>query len=230
MIATNPNQLAWDEGQTEDGAEDDFDTDAALDEMWASEAAEAESDGDTEEAEPEDEAETETEEAESDGDTEEAEPQDEQDEAEDEQDVVEDGEAEPEFTQYDEHEPDGEEEEEETVEPRFANVFEWVDGFFIKVIRRRINPDAGKGLSWDERWWMYPEVVGRLKALHQAWEKARADKDPAAMSNWWIHHLEPHLRVILDGDTGPMSHAPTMHPSMGSAAVPAAIRAALLGE
>ncbi len=27
------------------------------------------------------------------------------------------------------------------------------------------------------------------------------------MSHWWIQHLEPHLRVIFDGETGPMSHA-----------------------
>jgi hypothetical protein len=27
------------------------------------------------------------------------------------------------------------------------------------------------------------------------------------MSNWWIHHLEPHVRVIFDSDSGPMSHA-----------------------
>ncbi|MBM9838624.1 DUF4913 domain-containing protein [Rhodococcus hoagii] len=184
--------------------------------MWASEAAEAESDSDADTVEdtaPDSE--------------EEPEPEDEQDVAEE---VVEDVEAEPEFTQYDGHDPDSEDDEEETVEPRYANVFEWVDHFFIKVIRRRINPDAGKGLAWDQRWWMYPEVVGRLKALHQAWEKARADKDPAAMSNWWIHHLDAHLRVILDGDTGPMSHAPTMHPSMGSTLVPDVVRAALLGE
>lgn len=216
MIATNPNQLAWGADQPEDGAEEDFDTDAALDETWASEAAETESDSDADTVEDTD---PETEE--------ESEPEEEQDVADE---VVEDVEAEPEFTQYDEHEPDSEDDEEETIEPRYANVFEWVDHFFIKVIRRRINPDAGKGLAWDQRWWMYPEVVGRLKALHQAWEKARADKDPAAMSNWWIHHLDAHLRVILDGDTGPMSHAPTMHPSMGSAAVPDVIRAALLGE
>jgi hypothetical protein len=216
MIATNPNQLAWGADQPEDGAEEDFDTDAALDEMWASEAAEAESDSDADTVEDSD---PETEE--------ESEPEDEQDVADE---VVEDVEAEPEFTQYDERETDSEDDEEETIEPRYANVFEWVDCFFIKVIRRRINPDAGKGLAWDQRWWMYPEVVGRLKALHQAWEKARADKDPAAMSSWWIHHLDAHLRVILDGDTGPMSHAPTMHPSMGSAAVPDVVRAALLGE
>ncbi|NKR65277.1 DUF4913 domain-containing protein [Rhodococcus hoagii] len=190
--------------------------------MWASEAAEAESDSDAdtvEDSDPESE--------------EESEPEDEHDAAADlveVAEVAEVAEAGPEFTQYGEHETDSEGDEEETIEPRYANVFEWVDHFFVKVIRRRINPDAGKGLAWDQRWWMYPEVVGRLKALHQAWEKARADKDPAAMSNWWIHHLDAHLRVILDGDTGPMSHAPTMHPSMGSAAVPDVIRAALLGE
>ncbi|NKS64875.1 DUF4913 domain-containing protein [Rhodococcus hoagii] len=27
------------------------------------------------------------------------------------------------------------------------------------------------------------------------------------MSNWWIRHCDPHLRVLLDGQDGPMSHA-----------------------
>ncbi|MFC9356449.1 DUF4913 domain-containing protein [Rhodococcus sp. NPDC057014] len=71
-----------------------------------------------------------------------------------------------------------------------------------------MGPGGGEsGLAWDARWWLYPEVSGRFKALWYAWEEAQASDKPSAMSNWWIHHLEPHLRVILDGDTGPMSHA-----------------------
>ncbi|NKW34503.1 hypothetical protein GS942_21490 [Rhodococcus hoagii] len=27
------------------------------------------------------------------------------------------------------------------------------------------------------------------------------------MSNWWIRHCDPHLRVLLDGQDWPMSHA-----------------------
>ncbi|NGP05752.1 DUF4913 domain-containing protein [Rhodococcus sp. 14C212] len=105
-------------------------------------------------------------------------------------------------------------------EPKFANVVEFVQGFFLPVIRRRISDNDG-GLSWDPRWWAYPEVVARLTALHQAWEEARVSDSASAMSSWWIQHLEPHLRVILDGDTGPMANAKSERSFMGWPAMPA---------
>ncbi|WP_139277952.1 DUF4913 domain-containing protein, partial [Rhodococcus marinonascens] len=40
-----------------------------------------------------------------------------------------------------------------------------------------------------------------------AWEEARVCDKASAMSYWWTNHLEPHLRVILDSETGPMAHA-----------------------
>ncbi|MFR9753946.1 DUF4913 domain-containing protein [Nocardia sp. 004] len=91
--------------------------------------------------------------------------------------------------------------------PLFANVWDWMDGWFIKVVRRRILPTAGKGLSWDSKWWQYPEIVERFAALHAAWEHARVAQSPSAMSTWWVSHLDAHLRVIFDNDTGPMSQA-----------------------
>jgi len=105
------------------------------------------------------------------------------------------------------------------IEPKFANVVEFVQGYFLPVIRRRISDNDG-GLSWDSRWWAYPEVVARLTALHYAWEEARASDSASAMSSWWIQHLEPHLRVILDGDTGPMANAKSDGSFMGWLAMP----------
>ncbi|WP_301850185.1 DUF4913 domain-containing protein [Rhodococcus pyridinivorans] len=121
----------------------------------------------------------------------------------------------------DEDEPDdrqGDDEPEKKL-PKFKNVIEFVEGFFLPVIRRRISDNDG-GLSWDPRWWSYPEVVARLTALHQAWEEARASDSMSAMSAWWIQHLEPHLRVILDGDTGPMANAKADRSFMGWPAMP----------
>ncbi|NKZ73502.1 DUF4913 domain-containing protein [Rhodococcus hoagii] len=103
--------------------------------------------------------------------------------------------------------------------PQFANVFEWFDGFFRPVIRRKIG-DSDSSLSWDARWWAYPEVVARLTALHYSWEEARASDSMSAMSLWWIQHLEPHLRVILDGDTGPMANAKESRDWMGWPVLP----------
>lgn len=123
------------------------------------------------------------------------------------------------------------EDEPEKKEPKFKDVIEFVEGYFVPVIRRRISDNDG-GLSWDPRWWAYPEVVARLTALHQAWEEARTSDSMSAMSAWWIQHLEPHLRVILDGDTGPMANAKSDRsfigwPAMPTAPVPAAINKAI---
>ncbi|MFF0284081.1 DUF4913 domain-containing protein [Rhodococcus aetherivorans] len=142
-------------------------------------------------------------------------------------------ELEPEFEDEDEFEPEEENEdefkdatdfedsasEEARIEPKFTNVVEFVQGYFLPVIRRRISDNDG-GLSWDPRWWAYPEVVARLTALHQAWEEARVSNSASAMSSWWIQHLEPHLRVILDGDTGPMSNAKSDRSFIGWPAMP----------
>lgn len=124
--------------------------------------------------------------------------------------AADDGEAE-----FDDEVPD-----EACIEPAFANVVEFVEGYFVPVIRRRISDNDG-GLSWDPRWWAYPEVVARLTALHQAWEEARVSDSAMAMSAWWVQHLEPHLRVILDGDTGPMANAKSDRSFMGWPAMPA---------
>ncbi|NCL75752.1 DUF4913 domain-containing protein [Rhodococcus sp. YH1] len=126
------------------------------------------------------------------------------------------------------------EDEPEEKQPKFKNVIEFVEGFFVPVIRRRISDNDG-GLSWDPRWWAYPEVVARLTALHQAWEEARASDSMSAMSSWWIQHLEPHLRVILDGDTGPMANAKADRsfigwPAMPSDPVPAEVLDAILNQ
>ncbi|MGV9836574.1 DUF4913 domain-containing protein [Nocardia niigatensis] len=95
----------------------------------------------------------------------------------------------------------------QALDPLYETVWDWVERWFVKVVRRKINPDPGRGLSWDPRWWNYPEVVLRFQALHLAWEEARVSETASAMSTWWVSHLEGHLRVIFDSDTGPMSLA-----------------------
>ncbi|CDZ90194.1 DUF4913 domain-containing protein [Rhodococcus ruber] len=126
-----------------------------------------------------------------------------------------------ELAEYDD-EPDDDhgDDEPEKKEAKFKNVVEFVEGYFVPVIRRRISDNDG-GLSWDPRWWAYPEVVARLTALHQAWEEARASDSMSAMSAWWVQHLEPHLRIILDSDTGPMANAKSDRSFMGWPTMPA---------
>ncbi|MGW4336747.1 DUF4913 domain-containing protein [Rhodococcus koreensis] len=71
------------------------------------------------------------------------------------------------------------------VESMYPTYEAWVEGFFTQVIRRKMGPGGGEsGLAWDARWWLYPEVAGRFKALWYAWEEARASDKASAMSNW----------------------------------------------
>lgn len=96
--------------------------------------------------------------------------------------------------------------EEEGPEPQYANVTEFVEGFLRNVVERKLSQATGKGLRWDPRWRRHPEVVLRLDALWKAFEGAVASEEPSAMSKWWIYDFDPHMRVLLDGETGPMSH------------------------
>lgn len=97
-------------------------------------------------------------------------------------------------------------EEDSEPEPQYANVTEFVEGFLRNVVERKLSQATGKGLRWDPRWRRHPEVVLRLDALWRAFEGAVASPEPSAMSKWWIYDFDPHMRVLLDGENGPMSH------------------------
>lgn len=87
------------------------------------------------------------------------------------------------------------------VEFYFADVFVFVSDYLAQMVRRRLN---GSSATWCPRWWEHPEAGARLSALWLAWEHLR--HDPAlGMSTWWLHHADPHLRVLLDPDMGPFA-------------------------
>ncbi|WP_439678996.1 DUF4913 domain-containing protein [Embleya sp. MST-111070] len=89
----------------------------------------------------------------------------------------------------------------EEPEPEF--VFESVDAFVVeylaKVIERRLNRSS---LMWCSGWWRHPEAVIRLTAIWRAFEYLRHDA-ALGMSNWWLQHADPHLRVLMDPEMGP---------------------------
>lgn len=90
---------------------------------------------------------------------------------------------------------------EEEVEFYFADVFVFVSEYLSQMVRRRVN---GSTATWCPRWWEHPEAGARLSALWLAWEHLR--HDPAlGMSTWWLHHADPHLRVLMDADMGPFA-------------------------
>ncbi|MBE1598853.1 MULTISPECIES: DUF4913 domain-containing protein [Streptomyces] len=83
----------------------------------------------------------------------------------------------------------------------FADVDAFVSGYLSPTIRRRID---GSSVTWCPQWWQHPEAGARLTALWLAWEHLR--REPAlGMSTWWLYHFDPHLRVLMDTDTGPFA-------------------------
>ncbi|MEU5774598.1 DUF4913 domain-containing protein [Streptomyces venezuelae] len=76
----------------------------------------------------------------------------------------------------------------------FPSVEEFVTEYLSAVVHRRT--DDGSHV-WCPDWWAHAEAVARLTALWRAFEYLSSD--PAlGMSNWWLHHADPHLAVLLD--------------------------------
>jgi Domain of unknown function (DUF4913) len=84
--------------------------------------------------------------------------------------------------------------------PHFPHVEMWVTEHLSPIIQRRL----GGRLTWCPRWWAHAEAISRLIALWRAWEKARLE-GPVAMSDWWLNHLDPHLRILLSATEGPFA-------------------------
>lgn len=90
----------------------------------------------------------------------------------------------------------------------FATVEEFVREWLAPTVRRNL---AGKSLTWCPSWWRHPEALSRLTAMWRAWENLRLD--PAlGISTWWLHHGDPHLRILMDREIGPFAGCkPTEH-------------------
>ncbi|MGX2993620.1 DUF4913 domain-containing protein [Streptomyces sp. JNUCC 64] len=97
--------------------------------------------------------------------------------------------------------PDGPDAAREEPEFHYPDVFAFVTEYLGQLVRRRIN---GSSATWCPRWWAHPEAGARLAALWLAWEELRREPG-TGMSNWWLHHADPHLRVLMDPDLGPFA-------------------------
>ncbi|MET9605159.1 DUF4913 domain-containing protein [Streptomyces sp. NPDC006512] len=89
----------------------------------------------------------------------------------------------------------------EQVELFFSDVFAFVSEFLAPTVRRRLN---GSSATWCPRWWEHPEAGARLSSLWLAWEQLRLEPT-LGLSTWWLHHADPHLRVLMDTDLGPFA-------------------------
>ncbi|WP_393059602.1 DUF4913 domain-containing protein [Streptomyces sp. LN549] len=92
-------------------------------------------------------------------------------------------------------------EADDSTELIFRSLDLFVEEYLAQVVRRRVD---GVHLAWCPDWWTHPEAVARLASLWRAFEYLRVDSS-LGMSNWWLHHADPHLAVLMDPRTGPFA-------------------------
>lgn len=83
----------------------------------------------------------------------------------------------------------------------YPNVAEFVADRFIYFVPR---PTPESGRVWCPSWYADAQALSRLDSLWRAWETLRWD-GALGMSNWWLHHVDPHLSVLMDPVTGPFA-------------------------
>lgn len=82
----------------------------------------------------------------------------------------------------------------------YRNAAEFVQDRLVYLFAR--SPESG--LVWCPEWYRHAEALSRLDAVWRAWENLRLD--PATgISNWWLHHADPHMRVLMDPVAGPFA-------------------------
>jgi hypothetical protein len=54
----------------------------------------------------------------------------------------------------------------------------------------------------ERRWIDHSAAVARFSAVWEAFEALRLKKAPGWRSDWWLRHVDPHLAVLFDGESG----------------------------
>lgn len=89
----------------------------------------------------------------------------------------------------------------------YKNVNDFVTDRFIYFVPR---PTPESGRVWCPEWYRHAEALSRLDSVWRAWEMLRFD--PATgLSNWWLRHVDPHLRALMDPVTGPFARCVDGH-------------------
>jgi hypothetical protein len=94
-------------------------------------------------------------------------------------------------------------------EPVFADLLAFVEFLFGQRLVTRQVATSGGALAWCPKWYLHAEAVSRLTALWDEFEKAVVGH---TLSDWWLHHLDPHLDRLMSRDFGPfMACQPDEH-------------------
>lgn len=94
-----------------------------------------------------------------------------------------------------------------------ADLIAWVRDIFAPAITRDLNTRGQ--LVWCPQWWDHAEAVARLWAMAMAYSSLVEEEDAPAVgaSVWWVQHVDPHLAVLLNKDSGPFSQCVREHRS-----------------
>jgi Domain of unknown function (DUF4913) len=91
----------------------------------------------------------------------------------------------------------------------YGNVNEFVTDRFVHLYPL---PGPASTLVWCPEWFAHAPALSRLDSIWRAWERLRFDP-VLGMSNWWLHHVDPHMRVLLDPVDGPFARCGNGHVS-----------------
>ncbi|GAA4996720.1 hypothetical protein GCM10023205_82460 [Yinghuangia aomiensis] len=87
------------------------------------------------------------------------------------------------------------------VELIFSSLDSFVTEYIGQILCRRLNRATA---VWCPEWWRHPEALVRLSAMWRAFEYLRVDA-ALGMSTFWLHHADPHMRVLMDPEFGPFA-------------------------
>jgi hypothetical protein len=84
-------------------------------------------------------------------------------------------------------------------EPAAELVYDSAVEFFVELLApsyvREVN--EGAAFAWCSEWYKHPEALIRMESIWRAWEHLRLE--PAlGISTWWLNHVDPHMRVLMD--------------------------------
>ncbi len=91
-----------------------------------------------------------------------------------------------------------------------ALVYGSAEEFLHEQLLPSYKRKQGKQTRWCKRWYLHPEAISRVTAMWRSWEKLRLEAGTGA-SDWWLHHADPHLRVLLDPESGPFFNCDGEH-------------------
>lgn len=83
----------------------------------------------------------------------------------------------------------------------FTSLDSFVTDYVAQILCRRLNRATA---VWCPEWWRHPEALVRLSAMWRAFEYLRVDA-ALGMSTFWLHHADPHMRVLMDPEFGPFA-------------------------